>query len=116
MSTTGFQFYEGTATESADVPRITVRKGGVLVLTRAAVQMLGEGVTHVRIGFNPKTRAVGLQPAEGAGQGCYKLRGQRNSVSQVVDGKRVFKHHGLTVEKPRHFDAEDAIRCSTREE
>ncbi len=42
----GFQFFEGATSESTTAPRITVRKGGVLVLTQAAVEMLGDGVTH----------------------------------------------------------------------
>ncbi|MCP4605217.1 MAG: hypothetical protein GY847_32655 [Proteobacteria bacterium] len=56
----GFQFFEGTRRESNTSPRITVRRGGLMVLTGAAVEMLGEGATHVRIGFNPKTKAVGI--------------------------------------------------------
>ena len=37
----GFDFYEGTASENT-TPRITVRKGGQLVLTSGAVDMLGD--------------------------------------------------------------------------
>ena len=37
----GFQFYEGTTSDSASTPKITVRKGGVLILTKAVVDMLG---------------------------------------------------------------------------
>ena len=51
----GFQFFEGT-TESAAAARITVRKGGILVLTRAAVEMLGDDVAAVQVGYNPETR------------------------------------------------------------
>lgn len=103
----GFQFYEGAATESADVARITVRRGGVLILTRAAVEMLGEGVSRVQVGYNPKTRAIGLRGTSGDGKGGYLLRKQANTVSRLVDGKRVFSHHGLTVEKARSYDAQD---------
>jgi len=104
---TGFEFFEGPTTESTDVPRITVRRGGLMVLTRAAVEMLGEGVGQVQVGFNPETRAIGLRAAERDAKGCYRLREQRNSVSRLVDGKRVFAHHGLTVEKAQSFDAQD---------
>ena len=78
-----------------------------MVLTRAAVEMLGEGVGQVQVGFNPETRAIGLRAAENGTKGCYRLREQRNSVSRLVDGKRVFAHHGLKVEKARSFDAQD---------
>ena len=105
--TNGFSFYEGPTTESTDVPRITVRRGGLMVLTRAAVEMLGEGVTQVQIGFNPETRAIGLRATEKGAKGSYRLREQRNSVSRLVDGKRVFAHHELTVEQARSFDAQD---------
>ena len=103
----GFQFYEGTSTESASRPKITVRRGGVLVLTSAAVAMLGEDATHVQIGYNPETKAIGLRGAPEDCKGCYRLREQRNSASRLVDGKRVFKHHGLTAEKSQSYDAED---------
>ncbi len=104
---TDFDFYEGPTTESSESPRITVRRGGLMVLTRAAALMLGEGATHVQIGFNSKTQAIGLKSAVKGARGSYRLREQRNSVSRLVDGKRVFAHHGLTVDKARSFDAED---------
>ena len=104
---TGFQFYEGTMTDSASSPKITVRRGGVLVLTSATVAMLGDDVTHVQIGFNPETKAIALRSADEDSQGSYRLRAQKNSVSRLVDGKRVFKHHGITATKSRSFDAED---------
>jgi hypothetical protein len=59
--TTGFEFFEDAATVSTTAPRITVRRTGQLVLTQAAVEMLGEGVSHVQIGFNEKTKSVGLR-------------------------------------------------------
>ncbi len=102
-----FDFYEGPTTDSTSHPRITVRRGGLMVLTRAAAQMLGEGATHVQIGYNPETRAIGLRAADNGARGSYRLREQRNSVSRLVDGKRVFAHHGLTVDKARSFDAQD---------
>ena len=102
-----FDFYEGPTTGSTSHPRITVRRGGLMVLTQAAVEMLGEGVERVQIGFNPETRAIGLRAADNGARGSYRLREQRNSVSRLVDGKRVFAHHGLTVDKARTFDAQD---------
>ena len=102
-----FDFYEGPTTDSTSHPRITVRRGGLMVLTQAAVEMLGEGVDRVQIGFNPETRAVGLWAADNGARGSYRLREQRNSVSRLVDGKRVFAHHSLTVDKARTFDAQD---------
>lgn len=107
MSASDFQFYQGPATDSADVAKITVRRGGVLVLTQAAVAMLGDGVERVQVGYNPKTRAVGLRGAAKDNQGAYRLRQQANSVSRLVDGKRVFAHHGLMVGKAQSFDAQD---------
>ncbi len=102
-----FDFYEGPTTESTDIPRITVRRGGLMVLTQAAVEMLGEGVDHVQVGYNPEARAIGLRAGDNGTRGSYRLREQRNSVSRLVDGKRVFAHHGLTIDKARTFDAQD---------
>ena len=81
-----FDFYEGPASDSTSHPRITVRRGGVLILTRAAVEMLGEGVSRVQVAYNPKTRAIGLRGMSGDGKGGYLLRKQANSVSRLVDG------------------------------
>lgn len=44
-----FEFYQGTPSENT-APKITVRKGGQLVLTSGAVTMLGDDVDHVQIG------------------------------------------------------------------
>ncbi len=103
----GFSFYEGPTTDSTDIPQITVRRGGLMVLTRAAVEMLGEGAIQVQIGFNPETQAIGRRAAAEGARGSYRLREQRSSVSRLVDGKRVFAHHGLTVDKARSFAAKD---------
>ncbi|MCH9650792.1 MAG: hypothetical protein K0U98_21370 [Deltaproteobacteria bacterium] len=102
-----FDFYEGATTDSTSHPRITVRRGGLMVLTQAAVEMLGEEVERVQVGYNPETRAVGLRAAGGGTRGSYRLREQRNSVSRLVDGKRVFSHHCLAVDKARTFDAQN---------
>ncbi|MEM8996859.1 MAG: hypothetical protein AAGF23_18885 [Acidobacteriota bacterium] len=101
-----FQFYEGSTTDSAASARITVRKGGILVLTKATVEMLGDDVEAVQVGYNPETRAIALRPASLDAKGSYRLCGQRNSVSKLVDGKRVFRHHGLIAESSSSYDAE----------
>ena len=100
-----FQFYEGTSSENTS-PRITVRKGGQLVLTRGAVEMLGEGVTHVQIGYDAETKVVGLKAASEDAKGRYRLRTQGTNGLHVVTGKRFFAHYGLEIEKARTFTAE----------
>jgi hypothetical protein len=105
--TTGFEFFEGAATVSTTAPRITVRRTGQLVLTQAAVAMLDEGVTHVQIGYNDKTKAVGIRSVPEDAKGRYRLPTQPNGVSYLVDGKRFFAHHGVTLEKARGFAIED---------
>ncbi len=102
----GFQFYEGTKSDSATTPKITVRRGGVLILTKAAVDMLGDDVTHVQIGYNDETKAIGIRGATEEARGGYTLRRQKNSPSRLVDGKRLFTHHGLIAEKARSFKVE----------
>ncbi len=97
---------EGSTSDSATTPKITVRRGGVLILTKAAVDMLGDDVTHVQIGYNEKTRAVGIRRATEDARGRYRLRDQRNSPSRLIDGKRLFTHHGLIAEKARAFKVE----------
>ena len=102
----GFQFYEGTTSDSATTPKITVRKGGVLILTKAAVDMLGDDVKHVQIGYNDETKAIGIRGATEDARGGYTLRKQKSSPSRLIDGKRLFKHHGLSAEKSRSFGVE----------
>ena len=100
-----FEFYEGTTSENTS-PRITVRKSGQLVLTRGAVEMLGEGVTHVQLGYDAKTKVVGLKAAAEDAKGRYRLRTQGTNGLHVVTGKRFFAHYGLEIEKARTFTAE----------
>jgi len=78
-----------------------------MVLTRAAVALMGEDVTQVQIGFNAETRAVGIRPAEEGAKGKYRLRPQNGSAKRLVDGKRFFAHLGIPIEKAASFDIED---------
>ena len=86
---------------------MTVRKAGQLVLTEAAVAMLGEGVEAVQIGYNAKSRVVGIRPAPEGGRGALKLRVQPNGRSRLVDAKRFFAHRGLALDKARGLEVED---------
>ncbi|NJL27045.1 MAG: hypothetical protein HC897_03760, partial [Thermoanaerobaculia bacterium] len=105
--TNEFEFFEGAATESNASPRITVRRGGHLVLTHAAVEQLGAGVTFVQLGFNAKTGAVGIRAADEAARGRYRLRRQKSALGHIVDAKRFFRHHDLPLGKARSFEVED---------
>ena len=99
MSTNGFVFFEGGLQTSPDTPNVTVRKGGLLVLTNAAIQMLGDDVTYVMIGYNVETGQIGIQRSSQGQKGSYFLREQKNSSSRLVDGRSMFSHHELSVEQ-----------------
>jgi len=100
-----FEFFEGGRTDSR-APRITVRRSGQLALTGATVALLGEDISHVQVGYDPTTKAVGIRPAPEGVRGRYRLRRQANR-SGLVDGRRFFAHHGLTVGEARTFEAQD---------
>ncbi len=102
-----FDFYQGSATEDTTTPRVTLRKSGHMVLTPAAVALMGEEITQVQIGFNAETRAVGIRPADEGAKGKYRLRPQNGSAKRLVDGKRFFSHVGVPIEKAASFDVED---------
>jgi len=102
-----FDFYEGSTSEDTTTPKVTVRKSGHMVLTPAALELMGEEVTQVQIGFNAETRAVGIRPAEDGAKGKYRLRPQNGSAKRLVDGKRFFAHVGVPIEKAASFDVED---------
>ena len=69
--------------------------------------MLGEGVEHVQIGYNAKSRVVGIRPAADGVRGVLKLRAQPNGRSRLVDAKRFFAHRGLAIDKARGLEVED---------
>jgi hypothetical protein len=69
--------------------------------------MLGEGVEHVQIGFNAKSRVVGIRPAADGVRGALKLRAQPNGRSRLVDAKRFFSHRGLALDRARGLEVED---------
>lgn len=100
-----FEFYQGTASENT-TPKVTVRKGGQLVLTSGAVAMLGDDVDHVQLGYDVKTKVVGIRGADEDAEGRYRLRSQKNGGSRLVTGKRFFAHYRLTIDKARTFNAE----------
>jgi hypothetical protein len=102
--TTGFQFFEGTRS-TTQPPQVTVRRSGQMVLTPAAVAMLGDDATHVQFGYDPDTRTVALRSAPNGAKGRYRLRSQANG-SSLVDGRRFMAHYELQVEKAQRFPAE----------
>ena len=67
---------------------------------------VGEGVTHVQIGYDVETKVVGIRPAAEDAKGRYRLRTQGTNGLHVVTGKRFFAHYGLEIEKARTFTAE----------
>ena len=103
--TTGFQFFEGTRSTTQS-PQVTVRRSGQMVLTPAAVAMLGDDATHVQFGYDPDTRTVALRSAPKSAKGRYRLREQSNG-SSLVDGRRFMAHYELQVEKAQRFPAEE---------
>jgi hypothetical protein len=105
MTSNGFDFFEGSRTESK-TPIVTVRRSGQMVLTPPAVAMLGDEVSHVQFGFDSNTQAVAFRAAAKGAKGRYRLRSQANG-SSLVDGRRFLSHHGVQVEKARRFTAEE---------
>lgn len=68
----GFQFFEGSTTINSTSPQATLRRSGQVILTAAAVELLGDGVTQVQVGYNAKTGAVGIRPAVEGGRGALR--------------------------------------------
>jgi len=107
INTADFIFFEGAASESSSRPRITLRKGGLLILTAATAAMLGETVESVQLAFNSKTGAVGIRAAAPGTPGSYRLRHQMKGNGRQITGKRFFEHHGLDLNFARSFGATD---------
>ena len=102
-----FEFFQGNLSESRTLPQVTVRKGGLMVLTRAAVDLLGDDVTHVQLAYNRKSGAIGIRASAEDAPGCYHLRTQPKSPSRLVGGKRFFRHHQLPCTEAQTFSIED---------
>lgn len=105
-TTNRFHFFDGSQSDNG-APSITVRKGGLLVLNKGALELLGGDVTHVQIGYNPEKRAIGVCPAPEGAPGRYRLRAQKRGSSRIANGKKVFALYRLTVTKATSFKAED---------
>lgn len=106
-STLKFEFFHGTASEGMTTPRITIRRGGLMVLTQKAVEMMGDKVEYVLLAFDPANRVVGVQACEEGTPGCYLLRHQPKGTHRTIGGKRFFKHYGVPVDRAESFDAEE---------
>ena len=102
-----FEFFEGNLSVSSSRPQITVRRGGLMVLTQAAVAMLGDGVSHVQLAYDASTGIVGIRSCNEDTAGRYTLRSQKKSPSRLVGGKRFFQHHGLEIAEAKTYAAED---------
>ena len=102
-----FVFFDGSKTINDSTPKITVRRGGLIVLNSGAVKMLGEGVQHVQLGFDATKRAIGIRSAPEEAMGKYLLRSQAKSASRLINGKRFLAHHSLSFDKAMSFRVED---------
>jgi hypothetical protein len=104
---TDFEFFEGSLSVSAARPQITIRKGGVIVISRAVAVMLGDKLSHVQLAYNPKTGAIGLRATGADTPGAYQLRPQSKGPGRMIGGKRFFKHQGLDADQARTYEATD---------
>ena len=102
-----FQFFQGNLSVSAGRPTITLRKGGLIVLSKATVDLLGEEVAHVQLAYDPKTGAVGVRACDAETAGRYTLRKQLKNPARLIGGKRFFKHYNLDITTAATYDAED---------
>ncbi len=100
-----FEFFQGNLSESSSSPLITVRRGGLLVLTAAAAEMLGAEVEKVQLAYDRSTGTVGIRAAGNDAPGAYLLRSQAKSPNRLVGGKRFFTYNGIPTEKAVTFDA-----------
>ena len=104
---TNFEFFVNTqAPKNNSAPMITVRRKGVLVLTKKAADMLGENVTHVQIAYDAKTRSVAVCKAESDSKGRYTMRDMKNDTF-LVNAKPMFAHYGLNVERAQSYDVKE---------
>ena len=104
MTTTDFHFFDGSRTDST-TPSIRLRPTGQMVLNSAALELLGDGTTHVQVGFNADTQTVALRSAPEGARGRYRLRKQGRS-GRLVDSRRFFAHLELEIPKARSFEVE----------
>ena len=100
-----FEFFQGNLSESSSLPQITVRRGGLMVLTAAAAEMLGAEVEKVQLAYDRATGTVGIRAASNDAPGAYLLRTQSKSPNRLVGGKRFFTYNGIPTEKAVTFDA-----------
>ena len=100
-----FEFFEGNLSESSSSPQVTVRRGGLMVLTAAAAEMLGEGVEKVQLAYDRSSKTVGIRAASGDAPGAYLLRRQVKSPNRLVGGKRFFTYNGIATEKAVTFES-----------
>ena len=106
-TTPSFEFFQGAVSTSLSTPRITVRRGGLMVISKAAVDLLGEDVDYVQLAYDRNTKAVGIRVADKSTRGCYRLRTQRKSPSHLVGGKRFFSYHEVDTAKATTYDVQD---------
>ena len=106
-STPSFEFYEGNLSESSATPRITIRRGGLMVVSRAAAEMLGDDVSHIQFAYDRLNGAIGIRAATAETAGSYRLRTQRKSPTRLVGARRFLKYHEIKTEKATTFEVRD---------
>ena len=103
-----FVFFDSSQTSKSMTPKITVRRGGALVINHKAAEMFGKDVTHVQICYSVKTKAVGLRAAKPDTEGAFRMQKHKNiNNGFLVNAAKMFKYHGLEIERATSFDVED---------
>jgi len=100
----GFEKYVPQATPNKSLPKVTIRKTGLISFDAAAVKEFSlEKVTHMVLFFDKSKKVLGvLSDADDAQQGAIPVSRRRRTVSIKVP--QFFSSFGLLIDDNRKFD------------
>jgi hypothetical protein len=97
-----FEVFNEKVMATAGQAYVSIQKGGVIRMNRAAYALIGEP-EQVELLFDAERQLVGLRPAKAGVPHAYVVRKHARGSSFLVSGARFASHYGIPIDAGRRW-------------
>lgn len=98
----GYQKWDRQTAPKTSEPLVTVQKGGLFSLNKAAHEAMGSP-ERVDLFYNPGKKSIAFVPADERSATAYPARQQGRQSNYYVAGQKFTKHHGIDTSVARRY-------------
>lgn len=90
-----FEVFDKKSATAVKTPMVTIQKGGMFSLNRAAVEAVGSSEA-VELLYDPENRLIGFRPTSSTSPRAFMMRPQgKTSATYMVAGRAFTQHYGI---------------------